>query len=173
MSLSLAGNGTLTGVDSDASGLLALSRGIGTNVVTAGKTDFFTTTSTTYTGVTGLSVTITPSSDTSKILVIGTIVISILDVAQFAVVRLVRGTTAIGVGTQGSGINNSSGYTNRSTTSNVESVALSVLDSPNTSGPVTYAWEMAVTGSTGTVNRRGDGTTNSFFSSITAIEVAA
>jgi len=65
MSVSIAGSGTLTGVDSVASGL-----GKVLQVVQTVKTDTFSTTSTTPASVTGLSVSITPSSVSSKILLI-------------------------------------------------------------------------------------------------------
>jgi hypothetical protein len=56
--------------DAVAAGLTAAGpAGIGTNVVSVDKTDTFTTTSTSYTDVTGLTVTITPSSATAKVLV--------------------------------------------------------------------------------------------------------
>jgi hypothetical protein len=55
-----------------AAGLSAAANaGIGSNVVQAVKTNTFTSTSATFVTVTGLSVTITPSSETSKILLLG------------------------------------------------------------------------------------------------------
>ena len=67
-------------------------------VVSATKTDTFTMASTTYADVTGLSVSITPTSATSKILVMAQVsamgtVSGALGYGQF-----VRGSTAIGVG---------------------------------------------------------------------------
>ena len=44
--------------------------GIGSNVVSTAKTDVFTTTSTSFTAVTGLTATITPTSATAKVLVV-------------------------------------------------------------------------------------------------------
>jgi hypothetical protein len=53
-----------------AAGLTAAGNaGIGSNVVSVVKDDTFTTTSTSYTDVTGLAVTITPTSATAKVLV--------------------------------------------------------------------------------------------------------
>ena len=57
--------------DAVAAGLSAAGNaGIGSNVVQTVKTDVFTTTSSTLTDVTGLTVSITPTSATAKILVL-------------------------------------------------------------------------------------------------------
>jgi len=67
-------------------------------VVSVTKVDTFTTTSTSYVDLTGLTATITPSSTGSKVLVISNISFC-LSAAQTVVVQLLRGSTAIGGGT--------------------------------------------------------------------------
>ena len=60
------------------------------------KTDATSTSSQTFGDVSGLSISITPSSTSSKILVIGTINCS--ESGDYAYVRLMRDSTAIAIG---------------------------------------------------------------------------
>ena len=122
-------------------------------VVSTTKTDTFSTTSTSYTDVTGLSVTITPTSATSNILVMYDVATSQSTVTTGLAFQMVRDSTAIGGGTAaGSRISaskamrQSSGYTN--------AVSGSHLDSPATTSATTYKVQMIVpSGMTGYVNR--------------------
>ena len=67
-------------------------------VVSATKTDTFTTTSSTYVDLTGLSVSITPTAATSKILVMAQVsgMGSVNNAIGFG--QFMRGATAIGIG---------------------------------------------------------------------------
>ena len=67
-------------------------------VVTATKTDTFTMASTTYADVTGLSVSITPTSATSKILVMAQVSAMGTVGAALGFGQIVRDATAIGIG---------------------------------------------------------------------------
>jgi hypothetical protein len=67
-------------------------------VVSATKTDTFTMSSATYADVTGLSVSITPTSATSKILVMAQVSAMGTVLAALGYGQFVRGSTAIGVG---------------------------------------------------------------------------
>lgn len=67
-------------------------------VVSTTKTDTFTSTSTSYTDVTGLSVSITPSNAASKVLVIVQIGTMSINGTGFNNFQIVRGATAIAVG---------------------------------------------------------------------------
>jgi hypothetical protein len=67
-------------------------------VVSTTKTDTFTTTSGTYTDVTGLSLSITPSAATSKILLIASVVGAGQSATTQGYGQFVRTSTAIGVG---------------------------------------------------------------------------
>ena len=69
MSLSLAGDGTITGIDPDASDLVSALGGIGSNVVSTETNTNTTTTSNTFVN-TSCAATITPTSASSKILVL-------------------------------------------------------------------------------------------------------
>ena len=148
--------------------------GIGTNVVSALKTDAFSTTSSSPTAVTGLSVTITLTSATSKILVIGFVHVSAAAVAAANCdVTLLRDSSAIAVSTAGTTFNATAGPRITAATGNLFSATISVLDSPATTSAVQYDIGLSSNASTAYVNRAGASAQNGYFSSITAIEVAA
>ncbi len=165
--------------EATATGLSAAgSEGIGPNVVQTVKTDTFTLSSQTFTDVTGMGVTITPSSATSKILVIAYAPISNQTTQTGAFMRLVRGATALFVGdADGNRVQASYGY--RVETNNELSAATLVfLDSPNVATATTYTLQLrSGSSSTVTLNRSGTDTNSNVFartaSSITAIEVSA
>jgi hypothetical protein len=102
------------------------------------KTDQFTTTSASAVDVTGLSLSITPSSTSSKILVIAWVVISTSGGGGDGYVRLVRDSTPIG--------NGNSGFFGQSAGQDyfgTHSKPITYLDSPATTSSVNYriqAW---------------------------------
>jgi hypothetical protein len=160
--------------DAVALGLTAANVGIGSNVVQTVKTDAFSTTSSSYTDITGLAVTITPSSASSKIAVFFTVVLSQSGVGSGVTLRLVRASTDIFVNTDAAiAIERSTATAIVSGTANLFSNSGVFVDTPETSSPVTYKLTMRVTGNTGFVNRRGDSTNSGTVSHITAVEVAA
>ena len=118
-------------------------------VVSAAKTDTFTTSSTSFTDVTGLSVSITPSATSSKILVMVTTNTSSEDaVVTNNMVQLVRDSTAIFIGdSAGSRIQTS--FVGNSMPADelnqTRSVALTYLDSPATTSATTYKVQAKVT----------------------------
>ena len=154
--------------------------GIGSNVVQTIKTDTFSTTSATFVEVTGLTATITPTSDTSKILVLANYQLGQSDQNRGAHSRLMRASTAIYLGgAEGSRVVGSANFTTSdSGVVDTSTVTLTALDSPNTDAPVTYSIEI-LRGSTGTafIGRSGFDANNTNFgrvpASITLIEVAA
>ena len=124
-------------------------------VVSTTKTDTFTTTSSTFVDITGLSVNITPSSATSKVLVLYN-VSGTGDVGnQIAAARLMRDSTAINVG--------AAAGSRAQATSDIFStvdeltvgttVAGNFLDSPATTSALTYKFQLKTTGSTAYINR--------------------
>jgi hypothetical protein len=140
-------------------------------VVSATKTDTFTTSSATAVDVTGLSVNITPTSATSKILVLahidggGT-----LDTAIY--INLVRNSTAISVGTGGSSFNSTVGSFNGA--SNLYTThPIVFLDSPSTTSSTTYKIQVFAPASSVAVNRRVSDSIVGGSSSITVMEIAA
>ena len=159
--------------------------GIGSNVVQTVKTDTFTSTATSFTTVDGLTATITPSSDTAKVLIVAQIVLSTsIGNGDSAHLRLAGGNTSTYVGdADGSRIRAASGLNNFTSAPvygrqwSAEAETLVFLDEPADDTPVTYSVEMLVGAGTGFVNRSGwDGNSTAATrgaSSITVIEVAA
>jgi hypothetical protein len=149
-------------------------------VVSTTKTDQFTTSATSFTDVTGLSVTITPKFATSKILVIANPNLSGGNIQVVA--RLVRGSTALAVG-------NSAGTRVQATVAFVGnpsandnsgmpmSLSINYLDSPATTSATTYKIQMQVNSGTGYLNSAGDDQDAVFrartSSTITVMEIAA
>jgi hypothetical protein len=107
------------------------------------KTDTFTTTSSSFTDVTGLSVNITPTSASSKILVLYSTSIGAPS-GQYSVgVRLVRDSTAIYLGdVRGSRTRASSWSWSESSQYSLIPVNGIFLDSPATTSATTYKLQM-------------------------------
>jgi hypothetical protein len=139
-------------------------------VVSATKADVFSTTSATFTDITGITVSITPSDTSSKILVLANV--QGASVSGDAPFRLMRDATAIAAGTGGSAFNGigmaSSSYTNA-----MFNCGVIFLDSPATTSATTYKLQAAANGGTTYVNRRGVDLTFGGFSSITVLEISA
>jgi hypothetical protein len=140
--LGVGTNGQVLTADSaEATGLKWATAGGGGKVLQVAstiKTDTFTATGNTFTDITGLSVSITPTSASSKVLVIYSANVSNADNDRF-LSRLMRGATAIAVGeTSGS----------RSPVTNITSkqadiagqftIGMTFLDSPATTSATTY-----------------------------------
>ena len=146
-------------------------------VIQTTKSDVFTTTSTSYTDVTGLSVSITPTSATSKILVFGTIIIS--NTGDMAAMQLVRGSTPIQVGIAASNRYAATADFRASADAAVSgAIPLNFLDSPSTTSSTTYKIQVSsrMSGTT-RVNASGDDADQTnrgrFMSTITVMEIAA
>jgi hypothetical protein len=134
-----------------ASGSKIVQPGSVLQVVQALKTDTFTTASDTFVTVTGTTATITPRSASSKILILGTMMVG-LDVSsatsgRSAFVRVAGGNSAAyvgdasGVTVQAVGtVGSSSGSYNTLVANGFTSLAY--LDSPATTSAVTYSIEL-------------------------------
>ena len=140
-------------------------------VVSTTKTNTFSATGSSFVDVTGMSASITPSSTSSKVLVLVNMMTSASGTsADFA--RLVRNGTAISVGSSGDG------YWVSNTFSASEGLGLDMpvtfLDSPGSTSSLTYKIQIGGTVATSTrfVNRRGISATPVAVSSITLMEVA-
>jgi len=111
-------------------------------VVSNTKIDTFSTTSSSYVDVTGLFVTITPTSATSRILITG--LVNFAASADVGFFRLVRDSTAICVGTAaGSRLAATAQQRNTSDSADADAAALNFLDSPGTTSTVTYKIQAA------------------------------
>tara|TARA_Y100000356_G_scaffold53689_1_gene43222 strand:+ start:17 stop:628 length:612 start_codon:yes stop_codon:yes gene_type:complete len=203
MPIAINGSGTITGVsvgglpdgivDTDMianSNVTAgkLASGVGgkiLQVVQAAKTDTASTTSGTYVTISGLSVNITPSSSSNKILVIADVKAG-NDGGNGYYLQIVRDSTAIYVGdaatgkqqciqqTYGGGDTGEGKY-------GMAKMGGTFLDSPSTTSQITYAVQFLRLGGNSPqtlyVNRVGSENPGEYVgraaSSITAIEVAA
>ena len=158
------------------SAITSLPAGVGgkvLQVVSTAKTDSFSTTSSSFTDVTGMSVSITPSSTSNKILIhcrFSTINDTGSRVNAF---NLVRGSTAIAQ--PSSSTFQSSVLTISSSTfdnADYSPVALHHLDSPSSTSAITYKLQMRTNdGSTARIGNRSDGIMSNS-SDITVMEIA-
>ena len=140
-------------------------------VVSTTKTDVFSTSSTSFVDVTGLSATITPRSTSSKILVAFSVSSASSADAVAVYFNLVRGSTNIAQSTGGTS-RNQTGHSIASESYVIERLAGTFLDSPATTSSTTYKMQSKVLAATGYVNRRGDSTLDGAISTITLMEVA-
>ena len=143
-------------------------------VVSATKTDKQTVTSTSFVDVSNLSVSITPSSTSSKVLVLvnghgGH------DNTNYLLFNIVRGSTTIAqpagsnpyASTMNSYVGDSvaNGYA-------IQTVGMNFLDSPSTTSATTYKIQVKTTGGTATINGRPSNTNGAIVSTITVMEIA-
>ena len=139
------------------------------NIVQTVKTTAFSTTSTSFTDVTGLSVAITPKNASSLVLVTVSIYTSNSAVALNSF-NLLRDATALAqpaADTYSASMNASMAVV----TNDDRTVALTFLDSPATVAATTYKIQMKVSSATGYVCRRSDLASVSAASVITVQEI--
>ena len=155
--LNLADNFAFTGTVSGAGG------GKINQVISTVKTDTFTTNSGTYTDVTGLSVSITPSATNSKILCFWTGAYG-KDTTDNFNFQLVRGSTSLLENKLDPGTNN-----NQTNTFSIQ-----FLDSPSSTSALTYKIQIKNDGGNYVnINRINNNTTDRADSVITVMEVLA
>ena len=161
----------------NGSAWLALGGKVG-QVVSTTKTDSFTTTSTSFVDVTGLSVSITPTATSSKVLVIVNMVGSATPgvVAMFAV--LLRGATQIALGDAAGSRTQTSGFLQAANADSVSMMSLNFLDSPASVSALTYKIQIAANAaSTVAVNRSVTDANSAAYartaSTITVLEILA
>ena len=141
------------------------------------KGNTFTTTSSSFVDVTGLSVDITPSSSSSKILV--KVFVCGNGRAGYArcSARLLRDSTSIGNSTDAGGRDAAfSQLYDGNDTSNIRFGGIEFLDSPGDTNSHTYKVQIRNANSTGDVmciNRNYDDLQSRYSSSITVMEIAA
>jgi hypothetical protein len=148
-------------------------------VVQTAKTDvtsFTSNSSSTFADITGMSASITPSSSSSKILVSFVINVSTSTSDRNNSIKLLRDSTAICVGTEGTSLNVTIAdktFSNKY----LMNFTHQFLDSPSTTSATTYKLQWACEGSGGNqtyyLNRKGSGTGEGTASTITLMEVEA
>ena len=146
-------------------------------VVSTAKTDTFTTSSLSYTDVTGLSVSITPSSASNKILILAKVSVGINTGTNRAGILLKRDSTDIFKGDVAGSRTYASSAVRSSDSADIEDVSIVFLDSPATTSSTTYKIQCTVVISGSIfINRSNTDTDNSNFfrtaSSITVMEIA-
>ena len=119
--------------------------GLPVQVVSVSKTDSFNTNSTSYTDITGFTASITPSSTSSKILVISNWMWG-SSASPYPKFILLRGSTSINIGDTDTGATRVSVGNNTDPAGdegNIQQEQLShhFLDSPSSTSSVTYKWQ--------------------------------
>ena len=145
-------------------------------VVQTVKTDTFSTASTSYTDVTGVSVSITPSSSSNKVLVMVEANSSTTG-GNNVMFRLKRDSTTLSVG-DAAGSRSQAAYQQRINDTNAAlNGSITLLDSPSTTSSTTYQLQTKVQGGTVDINRTAANTDGVAYArticTITAMEVAA
>ena len=147
-------------------------------VVSATKTDTASSSSSTFADITGLSVSITPSSASNKILIIASISVSWASLVSKSAVRLMRDSTAIAVGDTAGSRTRATGAVYFETTSFTGlSCSSNHLDAPSSTSALTYKWQFSATDNAGPIYiNRGTSDDNSSsnartVSSITVMEI--
>ena len=116
-------------------------------VISTVKTDTATTTTTSYADITGMSVTITPTSSSNKILVFAKLAIAAQSGTNRAGVRLVRGSTAIFIGDAAGSRTPASSSATAVNNDDINDLNICFLDSPATTSATTYKIQWLTTGS--------------------------
>jgi hypothetical protein len=131
----------------------------------AQKTDTFSSTSTSFVDITGLTLAVTPASASDKVLVRAVVNFGNSTSAMTTAFRLTRDGTAIGVGTSPGNRIPAGGWEEgiSATQAATRQIVLEWLDSPATTSSTTYAVQMLVTAGTGYVNRSATDTDSSSF----------
>jgi hypothetical protein len=132
-------------------------------VVQTVKTDTFTTSSTSFVDVTGMSVTITPSSTDNKVLVICDTKYAAIATGVTAAGRLMRADTELALGHR---------HRSPGTSDIVPGSTTLFLDAPNSTSALTYRWQISSSGADPVGFNVGRATSGTTHSSITVIEVA-
>jgi len=143
-------------------------------IVQTVKSDTYTQTATSFTDITGFSVSITPTLATSQVLVLVDANLGQGD--NNTTVRLLRGSTVIFAGTASGSRPLGFGAAADNIGTNFFNVNAIFLDSPATTSATTYKVQMLVNAVSGFLNRNNrntDGTDPILASSITVIEILA
>jgi hypothetical protein len=146
-------------------------------VVSVTKSNPFDTASTTFTDLTGLSLSITPSATSSKIYLVVSTMGDNSTAGQCGFLRLMRDATAVAIGdAEGSRERATYPFSSYAGANTIYVAAANFLDSPNTTSAITYKVQVRVTGGTGYINRSFSNTNDlthaTNISTLTAMEVA-
>ena len=139
-------------------------------------TSFTSNSSTTYADISGMSVTITPTSSSNKILVSFVACVSTNSSDRNNSIKLLRDSTDICKSTAGSSLN-ATIIDKTFSDKYIMNFTQTFLDSPSTTNATTYKLQWACEGSGGNktyfLNRKGQNANEGATSTITVMEVAA
>lgn len=167
--VTLTNNGSATGFGGGKIGQVI-------QTVVAGNVDV-TSSSGTFADISGFTANITPSATSSKILVMATINYGGTS-NMYAAVRLVRGSTAVGIGDAAGVRTRSSAFTSSDDNSKAFSATFDFLDSPSSSSQQAYKLQVTLnSGQTFKLNSEGENIDNAAnhrtISTLTLMEVLA
>jgi len=172
------GNGSISGLSNAAIPSTKIGAGAVLQVVSTTKTDTFSTSSTAFVDITGLSVSITPISSSNKVFVTVDITGQGQATLSIAAFRLVRNSTVIDAGDAAG--DRTLGFATSIPTDNNISITqgANFLDSPSSTSSVTYKVQVRISsGGTAYVNRvtsdNNDVNLVRTASTITVMEIAA
>ena len=145
-------------------------------VVSTTKTDTFSSSASSFTAVTGLSVPITPSSASNKVMVIANVNVGGQTTGYGVPLRITRSSTPVGIGDAAGNRSRSFAWERVADANALFTLSANFLDSPASGSALTYQVEMYVeSGITAYVNRTHSDSDAAFsartISSITVMEV--
>ena len=132
------------------------------------KTDVFNTTTNGFVDITGLTVSITPQSTSSKVMVEVHIGTQDAAAASGIMYKLRRGSTDIGLGTDPSNQNPCT-FAATINADRGEGISMKLLDDPQTTSAITYGVQMHGFGNNVDINKRSN--LYSTISTITVMEI--
>ena len=155
----------------------SLGTGVGGKVLQVVQTVLDTTTSTTSTShvdISGLSLSITPSSASNKVFILVDMALGESTANNLVAWNLVRGSTALGFGATSATYQQTGVAINELSTggNGLLKQSTQYLDSPSTTSATTYKIQWRTSGGTIYLNRRAADTYMSVSSMITAFEIA-
>jgi len=156
--------GTIPSGNIATSSLAAAATGKVLQLVSASQTNTVTSTDTSYADITGLSVSITPSSASNKLFIVYDLQVSNSATGRNDSLRIMRDST---------GIISPSNYWRLDDTTFMAQLSGNFLDSPSTTSAVTVKVQWRAESDTVTLNRRGDNSTVRSVSSISVMEISA
>jgi hypothetical protein len=161
-----------------ASGSTLYAPGSVVQVVQVVKTDTYSMAAASWTDITGYSVSITPSSSSSKVLINWHLDVGSTDDRPDGMLRLLRDSTAICIGASNGGTDfvthHFSGPSGSFPGNDVNNISGMFLDSPATTSSITYKFQIRNWSQSDTlsVGRRATNTSFQAPSTITAMEIA-
>jgi len=167
-------------IETDGSGTLSFttpSSGKVGQIVETVKTTTTSSTSASYVDMTGMTVSITPTATSSKILVMTSL--TVCGSATYSMMwQFVRGSTPICIGTDAtSNRQNCTQHSQSQTGRTTHNMGMSYLDSPSTTSATTYKLQWLVEGSTTYLNRTNSDNDAAYIprcaSTITVMEILA